>query len=78
MTVRILLGNLPEMVVFEPTTGIYRALHDLREAGVAEMENEEVAFRKSWIDATQLAGLAEPLMKTEYGRYLAELAGEGL
>ncbi|MCA9607465.1 MAG: glucose-1-phosphate thymidylyltransferase, partial [Myxococcales bacterium] len=38
---------------------------------------EEVAFRKGWIDAEQLARLAEPLAKTEYGRYLAGLAREG-
>ena len=39
---------------------------------------EEVAFRKGWIDARALAALAEPLMKTGYGQYLAELASEGL
>ncbi|MEC7522777.1 MAG: glucose-1-phosphate thymidylyltransferase RfbA [Myxococcota bacterium] len=35
---------------------------------------EEVAFRKRWIDEKQLMGLAEPLMKTAYGQYLADLA----
>lgn len=35
---------------------------------------EEVAFRKKWIDDKQLMGLAEPLMKTAYGQYLADLA----
>ena len=35
---------------------------------------EEVAFRKKWIDDNQLMGLAEPLMKTAYGQYLADLA----
>ena len=35
---------------------------------------EEIAFRKGWIDAEQLASLAEPLKKTEYGRYLQALA----
>ncbi len=39
---------------------------------------EEVAFRKGWIDAAQLAALAEPLAKTEYGRYLATLARDGI
>jgi len=39
---------------------------------------EEVAFRQGWIDAPQLAGLAEPLMKTAYGQYLDELAREGV
>ncbi len=38
---------------------------------------EEVAFRKGWIDALQLAALAEPLAKTAYGEYLADLAREG-
>jgi glucose-1-phosphate thymidylyltransferase len=35
---------------------------------------EEIAFRKGWIDADQLARLAEPLSKTEYGQYLRDLA----
>lgn len=35
---------------------------------------EEIAFRKGWIDAAQLARLAEPLAKTEYGQYLRDLA----
>ncbi|MGD8607707.1 MAG: glucose-1-phosphate thymidylyltransferase RfbA [Myxococcales bacterium] len=35
---------------------------------------EEIAFRKGWIDAEQLARLAEPLIKTEYGQYLRDLA----
>lgn len=35
---------------------------------------EEVAYRKGWIDAVALAALAEPLLKTAYGQYLAELA----
>ena len=39
---------------------------------------EEVAFRKSWITADDLRSLAEPLSKTRYGRYLMELAAEGI
>ena len=35
---------------------------------------EEIAFRNGWIDAAQLAKLADPLMKTEYGQYLQSLA----
>lgn len=35
---------------------------------------EEVAFRRGFIDARQLAALAEPLLKTHYGQYLAKLA----
>lgn len=38
---------------------------------------EEVAFRLGFIDAAALRRLAGPLMKTEYGRYLAQLAEEG-
>lgn len=35
---------------------------------------EEIAYRNGWIDTDQLAKLARPLMKTEYGKYLAEIA----
>lgn len=35
---------------------------------------EEIAFRKGYIDTKQLLNLAEPLMKTEYGQYLVEVA----
>ncbi|MGB8329907.1 MAG: glucose-1-phosphate thymidylyltransferase RfbA [Polyangiales bacterium] len=35
---------------------------------------EEIAFRKGWIDADQLARLATPLEKTDYGQYLQALA----
>jgi len=38
---------------------------------------EEISFRKGWIDDEQLARLAKPLEKTEYGQYLQALA-EGL
>lgn len=34
---------------------------------------EEIAFRRGLITTTQLAALAEPLSKTEYGRYLLQL-----
>ena len=34
---------------------------------------EEVAYRQGFIDRAQLLRLAEPLMKTDYGRYLARL-----
>ena len=38
---------------------------------------EEIAFRKGYISAEQLANLAEPLKKNSYGRYLMQiLAGE--
>jgi len=35
---------------------------------------EEISFRMGWIDAEQLARLAKPLEKTEYGQYLSALA----
>lgn len=38
---------------------------------------EEIAYRRGFITAEQLKALAEPLMKTDYGRYLIEVA-EGL
>ncbi len=38
---------------------------------------EEIAFKRGFIDKEQLLKLAEPLMKTEYGKYLVEVA-EGL
>jgi glucose-1-phosphate thymidylyltransferase len=36
---------------------------------------EEVAYRQGFIDRAQLLRLAEPLMKTDYGEYLARLVG---
>ena len=36
---------------------------------------EEVAFRMGYIDAAQLARLAEPMKKNGYGQYLLELVG---
>ncbi len=38
---------------------------------------EEIAFKKGYISAEQLSALAEPLLKTAYGKYLKEIA-EGL
>lgn len=35
---------------------------------------EEIAYRKGWITATQLAELARPMLNNEYGQYLDELA----
>jgi glucose-1-phosphate thymidylyltransferase len=37
---------------------------------------EEVAFRQGWIGPEDLLKLAEPLLKSGYGRYLVELAEE--
>jgi glucose-1-phosphate thymidylyltransferase len=38
---------------------------------------EEIAWRQGWIDDGQLEALARPLVKSGYGEYLLELAGEG-
>ena len=38
---------------------------------------EEIAYKRGFINEEQLKKLAEPLMKTEYGQYLMEIA-EGL
>ncbi len=38
---------------------------------------EEIAYKRGFIDKGQLLKLAEPLMKTNYGKYLVEVA-EGL
>ena len=35
---------------------------------------EEIAYKRGFIDKKQLLKLAEPLMKTEYGKYLVEVA----
>ncbi len=35
---------------------------------------EEIAYKRGFIDKGQLLHLAEPLMKTNYGKYLAEVA----
>ena len=37
---------------------------------------EEIAFRKGFINRQQLLKIAQPLMKTEYGKYLANIAKE--
>ena len=34
---------------------------------------EEVAYRQGWINASQLEGLAKPLLKNQYGQYLINL-----
>ncbi len=37
---------------------------------------EEVAYYKGWITGDELRELAQPLLKTEYGQYMLEMAGE--
>jgi len=36
---------------------------------------EEVAYYKGWITSDQLKELAQPMIKTEYGQYMIEMAG---
>ena len=38
---------------------------------------EEIAYRKKWITAEELSSLADKFMKTEYGKYLKDLATSG-
>src|SRR5690606_606622 len=38
---------------------------------------EEIAYQNGWIDAEQVARLAEPLAKNGYGRYLQQLLVQG-
>ncbi len=45
MTVRIMLGNLPELAVFEPTNQVTHLMQDLHDAGLREMVNEEIGWR---------------------------------
>ena len=63
-------------------TGTFRTLQDAGEF-VRVMEDrtgtkvgciEETAWRNGWITSDQLAALAEPLLKSGYGEYLARLA----
>ena len=35
---------------------------------------EEIAYKRGFIDREQLLKLAEPLLKTNYGKYLTEVA----
>ena len=35
---------------------------------------EEIAYKRGFITREQLLELAEPLMKTDYGKYLVEVA----
>ncbi|HWW04934.1 glucose-1-phosphate thymidylyltransferase RfbA [Collimonas sp.] len=37
---------------------------------------EEIAYRKGYIDARQLAELAQPMIKNEYGKYLLRVLSE--
>lgn len=46
--------------------------------GLAVACIEEIAYRKGYINREQLLQLAKPLMKTEYGNYLVQIAEERL
>jgi len=37
---------------------------------------EEVAFRNGWISKKELFSLAQPLIKSDYGKYLIEIGEE--
>ncbi len=66
-------------------TGTYDGLHEAsqfvniiqKRQGLYISCIEEIAFRKGFIDKTQLLNLAKPLMKTEYGQYLQSVAELG-
>ena len=68
-------------------TGTYEGLQEAsqfvsiiqRRQGLYVSCIEEIAYRRRFIDKAQLLRLAEPLMKTEYGRYLVAIAeGDGI
>lgn len=65
-------------------TGTHESLLDASQY-IATLENrqglkiacpEEIAWRCGWIDALQLAELAQPLIKSGYGQYLLQLLKE--
>ena len=62
------------IIELAPMTNLARLIQKDKEAFSCI---EEIAFRRGFIDKEQLLKLAEPLMKTAYGRYLTEVA-EGL
>ena len=37
---------------------------------------EEIAYRNGWITKEELLKLAEPLLKTDYGKYLVDIVNE--
>ncbi|OSM95423.1 glucose-1-phosphate thymidylyltransferase RfbA [Lonsdalea populi] len=62
-------------------TGTHESLHDAS-SFVQTIENvqglqvaclEEIAWRNGWLSSQQLATLADPMMKNQYGRYLMNL-----
>ncbi len=67
-------------------TGTPESMHDAanfiqsiqNRQGVQVAALEEIAFRKGWISAEQLTVLAEPMKKNDYGKYLIQLAKNGI
>lgn len=65
-------------------TGTYEGLNEAaqfvsiiqRRQGLYVSCIEEIAYRRGFIDRDQLISLAQPLMKTEYGYYLMQVAEE--
>ena len=67
-------------------TGTHQSLMEASQF-IATIENrqglkvacpEEIAYRLKWIDAVQLARLAQPLLKSGYGEYLMRLLDDGV
>jgi glucose-1-phosphate thymidylyltransferase len=66
-------------------TGIHDILLDAgnfvatieRRQGLKIAPPEEIAYRLNLIDEEQLLRLAEPMLQTDYGRYLMKLVTEG-
>jgi glucose-1-phosphate thymidylyltransferase len=48
-----------------------------KEAGFYISCIEEIAYRKGFIDKEQLIKLAQPMINTEYGKYLMEIVENG-
>ena len=69
-----LTGATPpvDVVLWPPGAVLLIALY-----GCGALLCREIAFRRGWIDATQLESLAKPLSKVGYGRYLLDLAKHG-
>ncbi|OOE39317.1 glucose-1-phosphate thymidylyltransferase [Salinivibrio kushneri] len=65
-------------------TGTHESLHEAS-SFVQTIENvqglkvaclEEIAWRQGWLSDEQLLAMAEPMMKNDYGQYLAKLISE--
>jgi glucose-1-phosphate thymidylyltransferase len=62
-------------------TGTHESLHEAssfietieKRQGLKVAAPEEIAWRLGWIDAAQVAALAEPMRKNTYGQYLLDI-----